>query len=312
MSLFLAVSAVFPILIYMLAGALLNRARKISAGTLAEMNQIIFSYCFPFVMFNSIYRADLAKALDLRFLGVMLALVLAVIGLSLLILPRCFQRKPVLGSMIQGIIRGNAVLFALPVVSVISGEHQTGLVTLCIAIIVPIYNVLCVVILEVLQGGRLQMGRLAMNVVKNPLIMGALAGLAARIAGLQLPPFLQKVIADLAGLVTPVALVLLGAGLHFSDTVAYRRELMVVTVSKLLLVPLLYVTTVKALGFGPVAVTTAMAFSAVPTAVSSYVMAKEMKADHVLAGQIVAVNTTLSILTVFLWVLVLSSLGWIG
>ena len=51
--------------------------------------------------------------------------------------------------------------------------------------------------------------------------------------------------------------------------------------------------------------------TAVPTAVSSYVMAKEMEADGVLAGQIVAVSTAVSILTVFLWVFSLSSLGWI-
>ncbi|NLA53206.1 MAG: AEC family transporter, partial [Clostridiales bacterium] len=69
---------------------------------------------------------------------------------------------------------------------------------------------------------------------------------------------------------------------------------------------------IKALGFDKTAVLTAMALSAVPTAVSSYPTAKAMGADAVLAGQIVAVTSTLSILTVFLWVLSLSAMGWIG
>ena len=77
-------------------------------------------------------------------------------------------------------------------------------------------------------------------------------------------------------------------------------------------VPLLFVVAVKLLGFDRVAITTAMALGAVPTAVSSFVLAKEMDADGVLAGQIVAVTTVLSMGTVFLWVFVLSSLGWIG
>ena len=105
---------------------------------------------------------------------------------------------------------------------------------------------------------------------------------------------------------------MLGGGLRIADTVTYRRELVVVSVAKLLLVPLLFVLTVKLLGFDKVAVTTAMALGAVPNAVSSYVMAKEMEADSVLAGQIVAVTTVLSMASVFLWVFVLSNLGWIG
>ena len=110
---------------------------------------------------------------------------------------------------------------------------------------------------------------------------------------------------------TPLALVMLGADMRFSDTVKYKKELLIVCLLKLVAVPLLTVLTVKALGFDKIAVTTAMAMTAVPTAVSSYVMAKELGADGVLAGQIVAVSTAVSILTVFLWVFSLSSLGWI-
>ncbi len=308
----LAISAVFPILAYMLSGVLLNRLKRLSELTQAEMNRIIFAYCFPLVMFNSIYRADLNEAMDLDFLVIMALLTLAVTGTALLILPRYFKQKPVLGSMLQGILRGNAILFALPVVAAISGSEKTGLASLSIATIVPFYNVICIIILEVLRGGKLRAGSLLLGIVRNPIILGALAGLAAKAAGLHLPGFLERVVADIAGLVTPLALVLLGAGLRFSDTLLYKRELAVVSVARLLIAPALYVLTVKALGFGPVAVTTAMALSAVPTAVSSYVMAKEMQADGVLAGQIVAVTTVLSMATVFLWVLALSGLGWLG
>ena len=51
--------------------------------------------------------------------------------------------------------------------------------------------------------------------------------------------------------------------------------------------------------------------SACPTAVASYTMAKEMKADGDLAGEIVATTSILSIFTIFCWVLILKNLAWI-
>ena len=312
MNLLLSISAVFPIFFYLLAGAALRRGGKLSDTTMNQVNKIVYSYCFPFNMFANVYRTNIGEVLNPGFLITMLVLVLVVIVLNVLLVPRYFKDRAVQGSVMQGIIRGNMLLFALPVVSFISGPDQVGLVSLCIAIVVPVYNILCVVILESLRGAQLKPGHLALSIIKNPLILGAVLGLLVKLAGIRFPVFVERTIVEIAGIVTPVALVMLGGGLRIADTVTYRRELVVVSVAKLLLVPLLFVLTVKLLGFDKVAVTTAMALGAVPNAVSSYVMAKEMEADSVLAGQIVAVTTVLSMASVFLWVFVLSNLGWIG
>lgn len=312
MSLMLSVSAVFPIFFYMVAGMALRRGGKLSDGTMNQVNKIVYTYCFPFVMFSNIYRTDIGEVLNPAYLLTMMVLVLAVIGATVLLVPRHTGDRAVQGSMMQGIIRGNMLLFALPVVSVISGPEQTGLASLCIATVVPVYNILCVVILESLRGANLRPGRLMLSIARNPLILGAALGLLVNLSGIRFPVFIERVIAEVAALVTPVALVMLGGGLRIADTVTYRRELIIVSAAKLLAVPLLFVVAVKLLGFDRVAITTAMALGAVPTAVSSFVLAKEMDADGVLAGQIVAVTTVLSMGTVFLWVFALSTLGWIG
>lgn len=308
----LAVSAVFPILFYMLVGVLLNRRNLITGSTLEEINQVLYKYCFPLVLFNGIYRSNLADAMNPNFLLVILCLLLFNTGVIILILPRFFTSKPVLGSMIQGIVRGNSVLFALPVVSVISGNDQTGLALLSISMIVPLDNLLCVIILEFLRGKGIRIVDLLKSILKNPIIIGAAIGILIKLFGIMVPFVVEKVVADIAGMVTPLALVMLGAGLHFSDTMSYRNELAVVSAAKLLLVPLTYISGIKILGFDKVAVTTAMALGVVPTAVSSFVMAKQMQSNDILAGQIVAVTTVLSIISVFSWVLLLSGIGWIG
>ena len=312
MNLMLAVSAVLPILIYMAGGAMLKRAKMLSDTTLNEVNRIIFSYCFPFLIFNSIYRTNLQEALNPGFLWAMVVLFLLVTAIVLLIFPKRFPSKPVLGSVLQDVVRSNSLLFALPVVIAISGKDQAGLASLSIAVMVPLSNIVSVIILEVLRGEKLRLKNLFLSIIKNPIIAGALAALLIKGLGIRFPAVAERIIADIAALVTPIALVTLGAGLKLTDTVYYKRELRAVSIMKLLITPLIFVLVIKALGFDKTAVLTAMALSAVPTAVSSYPTAKAMGADAVLAGQIVAVTSTLSILTVFLWVLSLSAMGWIG
>lgn len=312
MNLLIPVTAVLPILLYMLAGQGLKMAGRISDSTAAQVNKIIFSYCFPFLMFNNIYRTRIEEVLNGPYLITMVALVLLVSLLSVLLIPRFFQPKPVQGSMIQAIIRGNSILFALPVVSAISGPDRTGLASLAIAVIVPIYHLVCTLVLEMLRGHSLKPWPIIRNLLKNPLIIGALAGILFKLLHIQLMPVLDKLVADIAGLITPVSLVMLGSGLKFSDTRRYAREIRVVSLVKLVLIPLVFVLTVKLLGFDKVGMTTALALGAVPVAVSTYVMAIEMDADGVLAGQLVAATSVLSIFTVFLWVFALYNLGWIG
>lgn len=312
MSLTLAISAVFPIFTYMVVGYLLKKRKKLNQVTISQINSIIYSYCFPVVMFNSIYQTNLKESFNLGFIFALICIILLFTILLLIILPRRFRDKAILGSMIQGMIRGNAVLFALPVVSIISGSNNTGLISLCFATVVPFYNILCVIVLEKYRGQSISVVKTIMSIVRNPVILGIIAGIAFNLTGIKTPQFIKGVILSLASLATPVALIMLGAELHFSDTKKYRIELTIVSLVKLLIMPTIFVLAVKFLGFGKYEVTTAMAISSVPTAVSSYVMAKEMHAHEVLAGQIVAVTTSLSIFTVFLWVLFLSYIGWIG
>ncbi len=311
MSFMLAFSTVFPMFFYMAAGFGLRRFGRLSEGTVAQMNKIIYSFCFPFVLFNNVYGVNIADAMNGPFIALLAGIAVLTAVLLSVFIPRFTASKPMQGSMMQGVIRGNSILFALPVVTTIVGKENTGLVSLSIAVIVPFYNILCVIILETLRGGKVKPARLLLSILKNPIIIGTLAGLFVRLIDIRLPGYMEQVVSGIAGLVTPVAMVMLGADMRFSDTVKYKKELLIVCVLKLGVVPLLAVLTVKALGFDKIAVTTAMAMTAVPTAVSSYVMAKELGADGVLAGQIVAVSTAVSIFTVFLWVFSLSSLGWI-
>jgi predicted permease len=154
--------------------------------------------------------------------------------------------------------------------------------------------------------------KLALDVLKNPLIVGALCAFFLRFIGLKLPNAVTGVIKSIASLTMPLALVVLGAGLTFTDTKKYKKELFVVCLGKLVLLPLMFFLVTKLFGFGRMHSTVALIIAAVPTAVSSYQFAVYLKGDGPLAAQIVAATSVFSIVTIFLWMYFLSLFGLIG
>ena len=74
--------------------------------------------------------------------------------------------------------------------------------------------------------------------------------------------------------------------------------------------PLLVVPAAVLLGFRDAALVGIMTATAAPTAVVSVAMSYELGGDGELAAEIVATTSLLSLITMFLWVLVLRGMGY--
>ena len=306
----LSFQVVFPLCVYMGIGAIARAAGLITPETSGAMNRFAFRTLFPLMMFENVLNAgDALGGEGIQAMLYLLAANTAVFVLLMLLIP-CFEKsRPRQASMIQGAFRSNSILFAIPIVSTICGPENTGVVSLCVSVLVPWYNVLCVFALESKRGGRVNIRKLIRGIFTNPLILGALAGIAAVLTGLRVPPVLKTPLHTLASMVTPLSLILLGVELRFSGIRSDWKQLAVVSAIKLVLSPLLIVGCAWALGFRGIPLVSIFALCCVPTAVSSYTMAVEMDADGPLAGEILAATTILSIVTVFLWVSFLSQMN---
>ena len=291
-------------------GMIAKAARLITPQASATMNRFTFRALFPLVMFENVMNAGEAlQGSGINAMWYLLGANTVIFLMLMALIPLIEKSKPRQGSMIQGAFRSNSILFALPIVSTICGPENTGVASICVSVLVPWYNVLCVVALESKRGGQVNGKKLLRGIITNPLILGALAGAAALMAELHLPEMISKPLHALTSMVTPLALILLGFDLQFGSMHKDWKQLVVVVLIKLVLAPLLIVGGARLLGFRGVPLVSIFALCCVPTAVSSYTMAVEMGADGPLAGEILAVTTVSSIVTVFLWVSVLSSMG---
>lgn len=309
MNIGLSISVVAPICIYILLGIIVKRAKWIGEVGLNQTNKLVYSLFFPTIMFVNIYNSSLEKSLNFKLVLFLLIMFTIVFILLNLIIPLFIKERPLQASVIQGIFRANSILYAIPIITTIYGPERVGVATVCVSLVVPLLNILCVILLENKRGNKANIGKITLNVLKNPIIIGALLGMFVKVINLTLPATLEQVIVDMSKVVNPLALILLGAGLNFGSIRKDKFYLGLVCVSKLILVPLFFVIVGYWCGFREIELATIFALSSVPTAVSSYVMAKEMGADGDLAGEIVAFTSTLSILTIFLWMLALTGIG---
>ena len=95
----------------------------------------------------------------------------------------------------------------------------------------------------------------------------------------------------------------------FSKARANSKLLVISVTGRLVVVPLIFLSLAVALGIRDVSLAALIAVYASPTSVSSFPMAQQMGGNGDLAGGQVVFTTVFSILTVFLWVFVLKSLG---
>ena len=304
-----ALSAVVPMFCLMSIGAFVKYQKWLTDEELNHMNRMVFRVFFCCMMFHSIYTTDLAATFRPKLMLFGACGVLTVFFLLMLIIPRIEQDNKKRGVMVQAIFRSNFVLMGVPIVANIFGDENIAVSTMMIAVIVPLYNVLAVFALETFRGGKFALLPIIKGVLKNPMILGAIAGATLLILGVHVPAPILKPIGQISAATTPVALIILGASFKFGSTHEHRPQLLGCIFGRLILVPSLMLTAAIFLGFRGIDFVTLIAIFGTPCAVVSFAMAQQMDGDANLAGNCVVFTSALSCFTIFCWILLFKTLG---
>ena len=143
----------------------------------------------------------------------------------------------------------------------------------------------------------------------NPLIIGVVVALPFMFWQIELPLVADKTLTYLKNLVTPIALISLGSTVKLKSFEGRVRCALLSACGRTLFVPAVMVTIAALVGFRASALGTILILFGAPTAVSSYIMAKNMNSDHELAGQILLLTTLMCLFTIFIFIFILKSLA---
>ena len=305
----ISANAVLPMCLVMALGYGTRRLGWIRREEISAINKIAFRIFLPCLLYYNVYCSDLSGSFDPLLMAYAVGGVLLTFGLSLgytLLTEKLPERR---GVMIQGMFRSNYVIMGIPVATALLGADQLGTVSILIAVVVPLFNMLSVIVLEVFRGQKPKPLHILGQIAKNPLVIGSVLGILTLAAGIRLPHILEQTIQNISAIASPLQLFLLGAFFQFSGLKTYRRELVTVSAAKLIVAPGLFLGLGALLGFRGVAFVSLIGVFASPTAVNSFTMAQQMGGDAELAGDIVVTTSAVSILTMFLWIVLFKSLG---
>lgn len=308
-NLMISANAVLPMCLVMALGYGTRRLGWLRREEISTINKIAFRIFLPCLLYYNIYCSDLSGSFDPLLMTHAVGGVLLTFGLALgytLLTEKLPERR---GVLIQGMFRSNYVIMGIPVATALLGADQLGTVSILIAVIVPLFNMLAVVVLEVFRGQKPKPLHILGQIAKNPLVIGSVLGILTLVAGIRLPHILEQTIQSVSAIASPLQLFLLGAFFQFSGLKTYRRELVTVSIAKLIVSPGLFLGLGALLGFRGVAFVSLIGIFASPTAVNSFTMAQQMGGAAELAGDIVVTTSAASILTMFLWIFLFKSLG---
>ncbi len=307
----LAFNTLVPLLAIVLLGAVLRRTRFASAGLFRETNRLLYWIALPALLFEETATAELGGDAALRVAGVILAATAACIGVGYVVAWLLRVPRHGTGAFVQGGFRGNLAYVGLPAITLaLAGADGSidpavrTLAVLALALVVPIYNIVAVVVL-VASGGAAPgqpaeartayLRKLGVALVTNPFIVACLAGLLFAVSGWELPAIVARTCATLGQMTTPLALLGVGATLSLTALRGRWAQAAGAALVKVGVAPLVGYLLVTALGLSPLELRIAMIYLATPTATASYVMAGQLGSDEQLAGAIIVLSTILSL-----------------
>lgn len=293
-------------------GKLSRKTNLLTSESTDRLNALVFKIFLPVSIFKNVYNSSVSDVFDKKLIAFGIISVTLCFLLLILLTSGCKNRKS-RGVLIQGIYRSNFLIFGLPVAeSFYPDGSLSGKASVLIAIIVPLFNGLAVIALEMFKENKQSGMKTFLNILKNPLIIGSALGFVAlflKEAGFLLPDAVYKTVSDLSAAATPLALIALGASLDFSKIKGESKYLIWGLLGKLVLSPAVFIGAAALLGFRDRELAIILSMFASPASVSSYTMAQQMGADDDLAAELVVIGTAVSLITVFLWVSLIASSG---
>jgi len=285
----------FPDFSLILCGYLLCRYTALNRTTWEQVDVLVYYFLFPVLLFHSIVKSplDIAAASSLIAAGLAMAFSAIALSYSLPWLPWIGRRIDARehAASAQVAFRFNSFI-ALAITDRIAGPQGLLLIAVLIGFCVPVFNMAAVwPMARHAKRGFLK------ELVRNPLIIATASGLTANLAGLVIPAWLEPTVTRIGAASLALGLMAAGAGMQFAQLANAKTLAVAVLAIRHFITPLIAFGLARLFRLDPVQTTVLLAFSALPTASSAYVLATRMGYNGAYVAGLVTLSTLLGMVS---------------
>ena len=291
------VVAIIPVFLIILCGLICAHYKFVSSDFWRGAEKVTYFLLFPALLISKIAVADLV-GLDILNAAVVILLLYAGLTLGLVVLQLVVKFPPFkFTSVYQGGIRFNTYI-GLSLVIALFGPDGLVMAIMLITLMIPALNILCVLVLELYHQQGDSRGkifrRVGRSIVNNPLILSCMAGVLINILRLPVPVVLLETLDIFSKATLPLGLLTVGAALNLRSISASIAPLVVASVAKFLVLPMLAVVLCSLFNVEPLMRGVLLLLTLLPTASAAYILARQLGGDYELMATIITVQTLLA------------------
>ena len=286
--------ALLPIAFLIALGAWLKHRQFLADTFWAQAERLAYYVLLPCLFFHGLATAKL-DGVPIQSMVSVLILSTVVVSLMLLGARALITRdNATFTSVFQGGIRFNNYV-GVSAAAGLFGVQGVALAAVANAAIVPTVNILCVLVFARFgSSGRMTFSKVLKQLALNPLVLACFAGGLIQVLGWGLPVGIEPMLKALGQASLPLGLLCVGAALEFGSIKQWLRPVGYSSLVKFLVMPLVTLGACHLFRLEGKAAIAALLFQALPTASSSYIMARQLGGDAPLMAGIIACQTLLA------------------
>ncbi len=284
-------------------GWVICRHTPLNRSVWEGVERLVYYVLFPALLFGAIVRYPLQPGTALPLVGSTLTAIGVAIALAM-----ALKRAPGVNARLHASGAQTAFRFntyvALALAERLGGTQGLAWMALLVSVSVPVCNVAAVWPLA-RHGGQGYLRELA----RNPLILATLSGLVCNLLSVRLPDIAALTLSRMGAAALPLGLMAVGAGLQVGALREAPRLAAGFLAIKHLVMPLTALLMVRALDLPLPQQLIVVAFCAMPTASSAYVLAVRMGGHGGFVAGLVSLSTLIAMLALPATLALLEALG---
>jgi predicted permease len=292
-----------PVFILIILGNLLRRIGVPELSFWQISDKLIYWVLIPALLFHHVSQITLSSTMFANYAVVILSGLFVVTTLSF-IAGKLFGYTPqIWTSVMQGAARHNAFI-ALAIAGSLFGNKGLALGAIFMVILIPVINIVIVSAMtstlnqEVGNNSRPSIFDVLFELIKNPFILAIATGLVISFVDAERIIIIHETTGLLGSAALPIMLLSIGANIKIREISSAITPIIIANVLKLLIFPIVVFFVAKSVNLSLFETTVAVIFAAVPTAASSYSLAKQFGGETQLMTSIITIQVALSFITI--------------